>query len=316
MTDLSPEEKQKIYAEEKARVEAQDKIKAEAKDKTTKEKKRQSIGCGIGCLTLVIIFVLILIFGTEDKTPTTKLPVTKSQRDPGWWVKIHVERFKNPMKGDLEHIQLEVIHKSIVTIELIKDEGIRKPFYDYAIELLKDEDADIRATVASALRQTTGQDFGEDYDKWLEWWKANEKKQKQDFGGNYDKWLEWWKAKAQKKRIAELIKQLKDEERNVRLDAVKALKALGEIGDKSAVKPLIAVLKDKDGLVLLYAIAALGEIGDKSAVKPLIAAMKDEDGSFRQEAGEALRKLTNQDFGEDYEKWQEWWEANKKKPGE
>lgn len=176
MTDLSPEEKEKIYAEEKARIEAQDKIKAEAKEKTTKEKKRQTMGCGIGCLTLIIIFILIGIFGTEDKTPTTKLPVTKSQKDPAFWLRIQVEGYKNPMEGELAHIQLEVIHKGIVTIELIKDKQIRKVSYKYVIELLKDEDADIRNVVANALSEATRQGFGKDYDKWLEWWKANYQK--------------------------------------------------------------------------------------------------------------------------------------------
>lgn len=52
MSELTPEERQKIFEEEKARKEAQDKLEAEAKAKDTKQK-------GIGCLVLIVLLVII-----------------------------------------------------------------------------------------------------------------------------------------------------------------------------------------------------------------------------------------------------------------
>jgi len=51
--------------------------------------------------------------------------------------------------------------------------------------------------------------------------------------------------------------------------------ALGKIGDKRAVEPLIAALEDNDRKVRWNAAAILGNIGDKRAVEPLIAALND-----------------------------------------
>jgi len=68
--------------------------------------------------------------------------------------------------------------------------------------------------------------------------------------------------------------------------------ALGKIGDKRAVEPLIVVLNDKfwdaNANAAGEAAWALGEIGDQSAVKPLITMLK---GRYRSKAGEALGKI-------------------------
>ena len=56
---------------------------------------------------------------------------------------------------------------------------------------------------------------------------------------------------------------------------------LGKIGDKEAVGPLIAALKDWDSHVREQAAVVLGKIGDKKAVEPLIAALKDRDSDVR-----------------------------------
>lgn len=52
--------------------------------------------------------------------------------------------------------------------------------------------------------------------------------------------------------------------------------ALGEIGDKRAVEPLIVALGDEKDKVRRVAAIALGEIGDKRAVMPLITALEEE----------------------------------------
>ena len=46
--------------------------------------------------------------------------------------------------------------------------------------------------------------------------------------------------------------------------------ALGKIGDKSAVEPLIHTIKDKSFVVQENAVFALGEIGDKRAIEPIM----------------------------------------------
>jgi HEAT repeat protein len=68
------------------------------------------------------------------------------------------------------------------------------------------------------------------------------------------------------------IKSTDFKETWVRQDAAKAL---GEIGESSAVLPLIAALNHRDNGVRWEAALGLGKIGDARAVEPLIAALKD-----------------------------------------
>jgi len=87
-----------------------------------------------------------------------------------------------------------------------------------------------------------------------------------------------------------------------------AVKALGEVREDWMVKPLIAILGDKEffGSPSVEAAAALGNIGDKRAVEPLIRALHVNDKYMIQEAGRALLAITGQDFGEDAVRWKEW----------
>ncbi len=75
-----------------------------------------------------------------------------------------------------------------------------------------------------------------------------------------------------------------------------AAKALGEIGDKRAVEPLIAALKDKTREVRRYAAVALGNLGDARAIEPLKEAENDSNFYVRYNAGSALGKI-NQKLG-------------------
>ncbi len=74
-------------------------------------------------------------------------------------------------------------------------------------------------------------------------------------------------------------------------------------------------MKDEDSSVLRACAAwALGEVGDEEETEPLITALKnDKNRHVRACAAKALKKLTNQDFGTDYEKWKAWYEKNKDK---
>jgi HEAT repeat protein len=75
-----------------------------------------------------------------------------------------------------------------------------------------------------------------------------------------------------------------------------AVEALGCIGSKQALKPLIAVMSgDKEARVRAGAAWALGLIGDVRAVEPLISALKDEDEDVRTAAAESLKKIRGEE---------------------
>ncbi|RKY36993.1 MAG: hypothetical protein DRP72_03565, partial [Candidatus Omnitrophota bacterium] len=82
--------------------------------------------------------------------------------------------------------------------------------------------------------------------------------------------------------------RLKSEDSYVREQAAIAL---GEIGDKRAIEPLINTLKDRNSDVRKYAAIALGKIGDKKAVEPLINALEDKSWGVCKHAIIALGKI-------------------------
>ena len=71
----------------------------------------------------------------------------------------------------------------------------------------------------------------------------------------------------------------------------RAVEALGEIGDKRAVEPLIKALKDKEWMVGMMAAGALGKLKDKRAVEPLIQAIQYEDWALHAPAARSLGTL-------------------------
>jgi HEAT repeat protein len=73
----------------------------------------------------------------------------------------------------------------------------------------------------------------------------------------------------------------------MRQEAAGALIAIGD----ASVDPLIAVLQDEDLKVRGFAAAALGEIGEKRAIKALIPLQQDGEDMVRQASAEALKKL-------------------------
>jgi len=80
-----------------------------------------------------------------------------------------------------------------------------------------------------------------------------------------------------------LIDQLKHNDSGTR---AKAASALGRLGDKRAVEPLIAVIKDDDDNIVRWSVAsALATLGDKRAIEPLIAALKDQNNYVRSSRG-------------------------------
>jgi HEAT repeat protein len=89
--------------------------------------------------------------------------------------------------------------------------------------------------------------------------------------------------------------------------------ALTKKDDKRLIEVLIKALIDSEGYVRLDAAASLGRIGDTKAVQPLVELLKDKEEIIRWKATEALKKLTNQDFGTDHAAWKAWYEKSKDK---
>ena len=94
--------------------------------------------------------------------------------------------------------------------------------------------------------------------------------------------------------VPQLIGALKDEHFDVRESAAQALVKIGT----PAVPQLIEALKDENGYVRLGAARALGEIGDQSAIKPLKARLPflgilggEKDDGVREAIEDAIRKL-------------------------
>jgi len=109
--------------------------------------------------------------------------------------------------------------------------------------------------------------------------------------------------------VPALAQALEDEDEDVREAAAKALEAIGPEAVE-AVPALIQALKDGSSLVRCAAARALGAIGPGAmeAVPALIQALGDKSYSVRHAAADALQAITGQDFGEDAERWQQWWE--------
>jgi len=98
-----------------------------------------------------------------------------------------------------------------------------------------------------------------------------------------------------RRAVAPLIKYLKTGKRNhIRVNAVKAL---GRIGDKKAVPVLIEALeKDSYLYVRAQAARALGEMKVEEALPALEKALEDDEPSVRRAAAYALRAITGKKY--------------------
>lgn len=86
-----------------------------------------------------------------------------------------------------------------------------------------------------------------------------------------------------------LLERLNDKDEGVRINVAEAL---GELGFRKAVKPLINSLRDKDSVCWVAAIA-LGKIGGRKTVTLLIKETKDADEVVRQVAAFSLGEIGN-----------------------
>jgi HEAT repeat protein len=98
--------------------------------------------------------------------------------------------------------------------------------------------------------------------------------------------------------VDELIKDLV----NFRTRSV-AKSALLELGDE-VIEPLIKAMDSGYASVRWSAVTILGELRAKQALPHMVTALKDPD--VRTAAADALKNLTGENFGEDYDAWQRW----------
>lgn len=108
--------------------------------------------------------------------------------------------------------------------------------------------------------------------------------------------------------VPALIEALRDKNERVRRVAAEAL---GEIGPEEGVVPALAQALGDGAWDVRYAAAqALRDIGPEAteAVPALIQALGDRTKVVRSEAAEALESITGRHFGQDADRWQQWWE--------
>jgi HEAT repeat protein len=106
----------------------------------------------------------------------------------------------------------------------------------------------------------------------------------------------WWTSEALakiggKETIESLIALLENKNETVRRAAARAL---GSIGDKQALIPLIALMKARKGQsTTADAIYALGQLADKEATKPIVGVLSDKKApmQLRHRAADALGRI-------------------------
>lgn len=106
--------------------------------------------------------------------------------------------------------------------------------------------------------------------------------------------------------LPHLLQALKDKSPLVRNNTVIALEKLQ---NEEAGKALVATtLNDPSKWVQYNTIRALGNIGEKSYIKPLVRKLRSKEQTIKTIAYWALNKITNKGskFGDDPKKWEEW----------
>ena len=74
---------------------------------------------------------------------------------------------------------------------------------------------------------------------------------------------------------------------------LEAIKALGELGDKGALRALIDMLRDDDILVRIMAAKSLGMLGDKRAIPKLQEVLKIRKGEEKMVIQEVISEINN-----------------------
>jgi HEAT repeat protein len=96
------------------------------------------------------------------------------------------------------------------------------------------------------------------------------------------------REKRREENFEKIVQQLRHDHIPYR---VKAAEALGRIGDKRGVEPLIPLLSDSSCDVQYVTARSLGDLRDERAVEPLIASLRDPERWVRQAAAWALGEI-------------------------
>ncbi|HYC79368.1 MAG TPA: HEAT repeat domain-containing protein, partial [Planctomycetota bacterium] len=91
--------------------------------------------------------------------------------------------------------------------------------------------------------------------------------------------------------------------------SVAAADALALIKDPESVPGLVKLLKARDWRSQVAAIQALGELRVKEAIGPLIEYLAAAEGRPREDAKNALQKITQKQYGMRHEDWEHWWKG-------
>lgn len=97
---------------------------------------------------------------------------------------------------------------------------------------------------------------------------------------------------------------LEDPDERVRMAACTAWRKRG--GSEAVEQLATRYRTDREIDVRLRALRELGELGDKEAVPVLAKALEDSDPAVQYRAVGALKKVSGRDLGDDVNKWREW----------
>jgi len=223
----------------------------------------------------------------------------------GWIHKKKLEKDPVPFikKSDLPEDRIErltvLIHDRNFDVKMVAAEALAKSedsrTWDILIGALEDIDPEIRYASLFALRTKRDQKLVTPVIKMLK---------KEDALNILTCGIRILGDLGSNRATKLLTGLLSHEHATVRWDSAYSL---GKIGDPHAVEALIISLKDENQTVVSNAIDALGKIKDRSAIEPLIYILKREELQLRHHAFSALKNITGQDFGVDFNKWLEWW---------
>ena len=114
---------------------------------------------------------------------------------------------------------------------------------------------------------------------------------------------------AESDQVDRLIQNLDSNYRDLRMCSVWTL---GKVNDARALEALISALKHEDLGVRIAAAEALSDKKDPKAIAPLINGLKENEEAVLEAFVKSLQEITGKDFGQDHDKWEQWWNKNNK----
>ena len=172
---------------------------------------------------------------------------------------------------------------------------------DRVVAALSDPHPEVRKTMIRILSEiVVDPDFGKDVEGWRRWYRIHR--------AGMDR---------RPDAATKVIPFLADDDRRIRLEAIRTL---GKLGSRKAVPALLAMLsRAKTKAFRFEIVRSLAMIGDITAAPDLINLLESTDPAMRAEAATALRFLTREMMGfeakgslEDrtaaVRRWRRWWE--------